>query len=387
MASLRGTIASIGQSIGLLGERHVIIQPYRGCGTERRIYLKGRVLVENRVRPANASDGYLRNLLNSYRRFESDEIPYARVRARLGGDSCEAVADGEGFFEIDLTPAESLPADRLWHSVELELMVPATPAKGRATGHVLVPKPGARFGVISDIDDTVVQTNVAQRLKMARDIVLGNAYTRLPFPGVAAFYRALYAGASGEEQNPLLYVSSSPWNLYDSLSEFFTIHDIPVGPVLFLRDWSFRRPAGGHLSYKLEHIKRIMELFPELPFILIGDSGQEDPEIYREVVRSYPGRILASYIRNVSRSPARVAAIRALAEEVLADGSALVLGDDTMAAARHAAEQGWIAPSALETIAAEPAVSPQQSLPRTDSPAGAAAAQTIVVERSDADDK
>ena len=60
---------------------------------------------------------------------------------------------------------------------------------------------------------------------------------RLPFPGVAAFLRALYAGAGGGERNPLFYVSSSPWNIYDLLSEFFSLNDIPIGPVLFLRDW------------------------------------------------------------------------------------------------------------------------------------------------------
>jgi phosphatidate phosphatase APP1 len=383
MARLRRTLAGIGQRLGLLGERRLSIVPYRGCGTRRRIYLKGRVLYDKHVRAAQASDTRLRNLLNSYRRFESDEVPQARVRACLGGASCEVIADDEGYFEIDLRPEAALPAGRIWHTVELELLEsePGEDVLARAEGQVLVPPAGARFGVISDIDDTVVQTNVAQRLKMARDIVLGNAYTRLPFPGVAAFYRALHAGKRGDEQNPLFYVSSSPWNLYDSLSEFFDLHAIPIGPVLFLRDWGWRT-RGGHLSYKLGHIARILELFPALPFILIGDSGQEDPEIYREVVRSYPGRILAIYIRNVSRDAAREAAICGLADEVLAGGSALALGDDTMAAARHAAEKGWIAPEALATIAAQPAVQAAETTRRSDEASAArGGGAKVVVER------
>ncbi len=79
-----------------------------------------------------------------------------------------------------------------------------------------------------------------------------------------------------------------------------------------------------------------------MPFILIGDSGQRDPEIYRALLHDHPGRIPAIYIRNVSSDPERTKAIRTLAAEVTEAGSSLVLADDTLAAARHAAEHGWI---------------------------------------------
>src|SRR5262249_22123995 len=90
-----------------------------------------------------------------------------------------------------------------------------------------------------------------------------------------------------------------------------------------------------------------------LPFILIGDTSQQDPEIYRSIVAAYPGRILAVYIRNVGAAPERSAAIQKLAEEVLKEGSALVLADDSHAAGKHAAEHGWIVPGALESIREE----------------------------------
>jgi phosphatidate phosphatase APP1 len=85
-----------------------------------------------------------------------------------------------------------------------------------------------------------------------------------------------------------------------------------------------------------------METLAHLPFILIGDSGQEDPEIYSEVVKLYPDRVLAIYIRNVSQNPARSNLIRTLAEDVAAAGSTLILADDTSAAAQHAISRGWI---------------------------------------------
>lgn len=333
------------------------IVTYRGYGTQERVYLKGRVLEDQGVPPVSDNDTLWDNLLNTYRRFESDEVPWARVLVRFQGTEQEVRANEEGFFEAWLTPAEPLPADRLWHPVEVELIEPQREgyAPARAPGYVLVPPPEARFGVISDIDDTVVKTDATNLLRMARTVFLGNARTRLPFKGVAAFYKALQGGQAGVATNPLFYVSSSPWNLYDLLVEFFELQGIPIGPLL-LRDWGISKNEllpTGHRSYKLGVIRQILDLFPQLPFLLIGDSGQEDPEIYHALVSDYPDRILAVYIRNVSREPKRVEAIRALAEEVVAAGSTLILGDDTLAAARHAAEQGWISPDTLPAIESE----------------------------------
>jgi phosphatidate phosphatase APP1 len=155
--------------------------------------------------------------------------------------------------------------------------------------------------------------------------------------------------------NPVFYVSSSPWNLHDLLSEFLTVQKIPLGP-LMLRDWGLTPGEGlptGHGIHKLAQIRRVMDLFPALPFLLIGDSGQEDPEIYHRVVHDYPDRILAVYIRNVTPRPERVEAIRALAAEVEAAGSTLLLADDTEAAARHSCDAGWITPQALAEVVSD----------------------------------
>jgi hypothetical protein len=156
--------------------------------------------------------------------------------------------------------------------------------------------------------------------------------------------------------NPLFYVSSSPWNLYSLLSEFFQLQDIPNGPVLFLRDWGISEEEllpTHHRSHKLKTIQNIMEVYPKLPFILIGDSGQEDPEIYAEVVQKHPQRIPAIYIRNVSHELKRPEAIRQLAKKVADTGSTLILADDTVPMAEHAAAQGWIDPASLAEIREE----------------------------------
>jgi phosphatidate phosphatase APP1 len=209
---------------------------------------------------------------------------------------------------------------------------------------VLVTGVGVELGVISDIDDTVIATEVTNLLKRAWALFLTEHRTRLPFEGVDAFYVALREGGGGQADNPVFYVSSSPWNLYEHLDEFLALHRIPAGPLL-LRDWGLSRkgfaPGGGH-SHKLDKIRGLLETFERLPFILIGDSGQEDAEHYRTIVREFPGRIRCVYIRNVSSRPGRAEELSRLAEEVRAAGSELVAVDDTVTAARHAAGRGWI---------------------------------------------
>ncbi|MEA4909897.1 MAG: phosphatase domain-containing protein, partial [Anaerolineaceae bacterium] len=341
------------------GPDPIKIVPYRGFGKQGRLYLKGRVLEDKGDTSSLDNDNIWDNLVDTYKRMESDEVPYARLLVRFDGQEQEVVADEEGYFEAWVTPPRPLPADRLWHNVELKLLEPLSPRqKGPvlATGEVFVPPADARFAVVSDIDDTVLQTDATNLLRMARNVFLSNARTRLPFPGVAALYRALHAGPQGDGANPMFYVSSSPWNLYDLLGEFFHLQDIPNGPVLFLRDWGLTEneflPTSHH-DYKIGVIRRLMDFYPELPFILLGDSGQEDPEIYHEIVTQYPDRVAAIYIRNVSRNLKRPEAIRALAEKVVQARSVLILADNTEVMARHAAEQGWIAPAMIPGVQVE----------------------------------
>lgn len=353
------------------------IAPYRSFGTADRAFVMGRVLEDEGIVAAEAGDSSWRNLLNTLRRLESDEVGGAIVRVRGGDRSWDTATDAEGFFRVELAPAPGgAPAPGPWRTVALELLSPRRDgaAPVRATADVLVPPATATLGVISDIDDTVLQSSVTDAVQMARLVFFGNARTRLPFPGVAAFYQALHHGAGGPPAgNPLFYVSSSPWNFYDMLAEFLELQAIPRGP-LMLRDWELdrhMRRTSRHGTHKHGAITQIFDAYPALPFILIGDSGQEDPEIYAEVVRRYPRRVLAIYIRNILRAPERIAAVRALAAEVESSGSALVLADDTMAAARHAAERGWIDAAALADIEADKRRDEAPDQPR---------AETVVVE-------
>ncbi|HSJ15372.1 MAG TPA: phosphatase domain-containing protein [Longimicrobiales bacterium] len=348
------------------------IVAYRGFGTSHELHVTGRVLANERLAPPSAADSWWRNLRATYRRMGSAEVPAARVIVEVNGGTADAVTDDEGYFRARVVPGVPLREGRLWHDGTVRL---ADDAGIQEPVYVLTPPSEARFGIISDLDDTVMRTDVANVVRMMRELLLGNAHTRLPFPGVASFYRALHRGAGAAALNPIFYVSSSPWNLYDLIVDFLEHRDIPVGP-LMLRDWGVSEQEilpRGHGLHKRGAIRQILDTYAGLPFILIGDSGQEDPEIYREVVRDYPRRILAIYIRNVTPDPLRADAITRLADEVRDDGSTLMLSDDTLNAAQHAARHGWIDHSELVEVRAESKAETRPSDPKS---------PTVVVEEN-----
>jgi phosphatidate phosphatase APP1 len=323
--------------------RHVELHVFRGYGTPARLLLRGRVLRSSGLVRSRLGDSVLDNLRNMVRRFESDEVPGALVAARAAlGDEARARTDREGYFEFALDLPRPLADPRVWEPVELELVEPASPAETRATGQVLVPR-DPQYAVISDLDDTVLHSRATSLWQMARLTLLHNAHTRLPFEGVAGFYQALQRGRDGEAYNPVFYVSNSPWNLYDLLEDFLDLQGIPRGPLL-LRDWSLRTLKGGE-THKLAAIEALLAIYPRLQIVLIGDSGERDPEIYRQVVLRHPGRVLAVYVRDVA--PERHGAVRAIAAELAGHGVDLVFSPDTEAARRHALDHGLIVAAAL----------------------------------------
>lgn len=337
------------------GRGGTVLQPYRGYGSQTEIFLIGRAFRQSH--PGPVGEGLLGDLRDISRRIARRAVAGAKVTATFGAATQSVETDPDGYFRIHLAIAEPPGRTSCWHEVALVLQEEGGKAV-HATGQVFIPPPSSRLVVISDIDDTVVETGVANVFKMLWRLFVADAEDRVAFPGVAALYRGLHAGSSGDQSNPMLYVSRAPWGTYDVLAEVFRQHDIPVGPILFLREWglSWRNPLPRKAEdHKEMLIQRMLELYRNLPFLLIGDSGQHDPEIYRHIVDEHPGRILAVYIRDVSRSRERLQQIESLARAVTQAGSPLLLAADSAAIADHARGLGLLSDDAVRTVRDEAA--------------------------------
>jgi len=324
---------------GRLGPLQVVT--YRGFGTTQRALLRGRVLEASVLERSLPADSTFRSVRRMLRRFFSRELPEATVHAAVGVGVLQGITDDEGYFDISMVaPDLGGPGD--WKTAEVEVV--EAKVRGlrpvRATAEILIPGPSAALGIISDIDYTVLQTHVTQKLKMIWVTLSGSAFTRMPFEGTSELYHALALGASGHAGNPVFYVSKSPWNLYDFLVDFLDYHQLPRGPLL-LRDIGLREAPP--VDHKSAAVRELLDTYPALSFVLIGDSGERDPEIYLETAARYPGRIAAIYIRDLGgKNRKGVAGGRAasLCERARAHGTEMLWIEHASQALLHAREHG-----------------------------------------------
>ena len=294
--------------------------------------MRGRVLDDPPPSDAVEGEGIGAATRRTVREFLTDDLPGVPLRVTVAGTTTETVTDDDGYFRVALVPEP----DQLvspWTSGTVEL---AREYRGlsdpRTTPlEVMVPSHDATFGVISDVDDTILETGVERVWHMIRQTLTGSALTRTPFLGASELYVDLAAGT-----NPVFYISSSPWNLHSFLVAFIRHHGFPLGPVL-LRD--LLGTVAGR-EQKAGRIQEVLDLHPQLRFVLIGDSGEKDPEIYAAAARANPGRILAIYIREVRLDPGdgRVEEVSGTwAEDV-----PFVLAADSDIVREHAGELGLL---------------------------------------------
>ena len=339
----------LGEKLALIRERDTpLVQPFRGFGTPDEFWVRGRVIEDEGVISAIHSDSLLVNLRHTYKRYETDEIPGAVLSWEFGACSGRVTTDEEGYFDFRFAPGDTFDAGAAWQDVHLLLEEAPGYDAPRLGATVPVRTPGteARFALVSDIDDTIVHTGAHDFAKHWRTVVANSERSREGYEGLPELYRAL----TDEERNPVFYVSSSPWNLFDLFERYMALNDIPIGPLL-LRDFGLDETkwlTGSHDEHKTAQIERVLATYPHLPLVLVGDSGQRDAAIYAAVARKHRERIAAVLIHEVVPNVAggEVDAMR----EVLGDDVPHMVTTSYVEAHAWLRELGFARETARETV-------------------------------------
>jgi len=280
---------------------------FQSYGTDTHFYMRGRALEDETINLEQK--GLFGLLINSWKRFESDEIKYTELKITLPNKTIlKTVTDDHGYFKVDeqLQGLSALANDEGWLNFEMayndDNIKRRIQNSNRFPGELLIVSTPAEFGVISDIDDTIIHTGVVSTLKwkVLLNSIFKSAASRIPLEGAADFYHRLHRGSSGKHANPIFYVSHSPWNLYRYLEFFLKQNAFPKGPIL-LRSFKdiFKKKSGDQPQKHIE-IVNILKTYPKLKFILIGDSGEHDADIYIDVAKEFPNQVAAIYLRSVS---------------------------------------------------------------------------------------
>ncbi len=350
--NLRRLMSRIYALLGIRFTTQPTIMAYGGYGRTDQVLLKGRVLQDRSIFRASDKDTAWQNFVQTLRRFNSHELPDAELEVRIGNNIFSVKSDLEGYFHLEADlPRKLTGVKKPWTSAHITLKSPLYAAQTQlhCAVDLLLPK-NATFGVISDIDDTILKTDVTSllKLKMLYLTFLKNATSRKAFREVGAFYQSLALGPKEKNSNPFFYVSNSPWNLHDLLEDFLMINDLPKGPLL-LRDFGIPYQANpvDYKGHKYEHAARILRTYSHLPFVLIGDSGESDADIYLELSRAFPGRVRAIYIRDVLH----LRRAKRVAELIRAVGyTDIRLISNYREAALHAADMGLINKASFDRL-------------------------------------
>ena len=340
--------------LGWLGVPKVI--PYRGYGSGNKVFITG-YLTEDKglAKPENNHTAW-ENILATLKRYSSDEIPDAKLQLSFIGQKKEVVTGETGMFKaVFASENNSQQTNSQWLDYQVKLRGDWGAEENELieSGELLIPGTGVEYGVISDIDDTIIVSHSTQTLRKLRLMLLRNSRTRKPFPGVDAFYQALSKGVGGKGSNPFFYVSSSEWNLYDLLEDFCSYNKLPKG-VFLLRElessiYKFWKSGGGDHEHKYRHIKKLFEVFPTLSFVLIGDNGQRDPEIYSRIAHEFPDQVKAIYIRTI-RKQRKNSRINDLTHQLKELRVPFIMTKDTVEAANHAVSEKLIRKETLDYI-------------------------------------
>ena len=292
--------------LGKRGWKETVI-PYAGYGSSDQLRILGRVVLT----PANprtdllrAADKFLSQ--RGWRNFMAVPVEHAKVTVTTMDSAIEIEANRGGYIDVRIKNPGLEPG---LHHLDLR-----TPASKVVKAPVQVVDDETTFGLISDIDDTVISTWLPRPLIAAWNSFMVTEQAREPVPGMARLYQQLLSDHPGA---PIIYVSTGAWNTYPFLQRFLKRHGLPIGTML-LTDWGptntgWFRSGPDHKRIALRELARDL---PQIKWVMFGDDGQHDPSLYNEFATLQPEHVRAIAIRQLTQ-----------AQQVLAHGTATVLQD------------------------------------------------------------
>ncbi len=296
LASLMSTVEvlhSVRTRVALFTGAVPTIFAYPVYGSAGWIRVLARVVLSTSATSTRSKD---HGTVRGWRSFTAVPIPYGHVEVQIGDVIHQLQADAGGL--VDVVVESTLPNG--WHTIVLRM-----PKAAAVEARIQVVDPEATFGIVSDIDDTVMVTALPRPLLAAWNTLVLSERARTPTPGMAVLLDRVVAKHSAA---PILYLSTGAWNVAPALTRFLARNLYPEG-VLLLTDWGPSRQhwfRNGRV-HKRRNLERLAHEFPHVKWLLVGDDGQHDPETYAEFARNHPEQTAAVAIRQLSASEALLA--------------------------------------------------------------------------------
>lgn len=269
------------------------VEVYNGFSNTNRLIIEGRMLHKRSFKEPSKDDGLFKNIWRKVKQFTSDEIENQEIITIVTGDIYKTVGDDEGYFEFDVLLRKPLEVG--YEYVKLCI------SDNSSCQQIKLPVfAGKGIGIISDFDDTVVISDVTNKLKLAKNIFLKNYKQRTVVPTMVQRFKDVFSKNSASVPNMLFFVTGSPQQLYGSIKQFLEYHGFPNSIIIT------KKIHGDNIdslldqfAYKTKQIDELFTLYPDMEWVMFGDSGEKDKEVYTHFVKKYPKRVRDFYIRDI----------------------------------------------------------------------------------------
>jgi phosphatidate phosphatase APP1 len=271
-------------------------------GTQEEITVKGRVTEDKEDSNNSTSNtSKIKNFAKNLGLLRQEELENVYVDIVFNGKTFKVQTDDEGYFNTKISGFGKAEAG--YNKVQVRTSAGQKYASGVADGTVSIqPKNDKSFGIVTDIDDTIQKSYVTDKMKALKTLLFKNYQTQEEVTGTSELYQALDKRNDGKVDGDVYYVSGSPNQISSRIEGFLKFNRFPEGS-LDLKRIGFAAGEDSptkQIEYKVGKIRNLFNTYPEKKFILFGDSGEKDPEVYRQIAREFPGRVIATYINNVT---------------------------------------------------------------------------------------
>jgi len=277
-----------------------ILQLYRGYANEQELIVMGHVF--KRTYEYDFQKKNFKNATSIINQFRIKTIQNFDVYLKLGNQEIHTKTLDDGYFKF------CIPLEKEFNFgwMEYEVSIKYKSEIITTVGSFIRPHTG-NLGIISDIDDTFLISHTRNVFKKMYILLFKNVNDRKVFKDVVPHYQALSSAGRNnkEEENAFFYISSSEWNLYRFIVKFTKIHKLPRA-VILLKDikrgiTDFFMSGRGNHNHKFDKIKHVLEFYPNLKYVLLGDDSQHDPFLYEQICKIFPVTVKAVYIRQTGK--------------------------------------------------------------------------------------
>ena len=263
-----------------------IIDVYHCFGNDRRLIVEGRVLDPREFDTTKKDDGFIKNIWRKLGHLINDERKNSEILMQIEEQIFHSKTDDEGYFAFDVN--SSAKEIKLTLKDQNSITTKCKP---------FIPSAAKQVGIISDFDDTVVISDVTNKLKLIYQLLFKNYKQRTVIKGMREHFAKILKNSPDK---PLFFITGSPNQLHHVVVDFLKYHNFPKFTLMTKKIHGNKSyNPFKQQNYKQEQIEELISLYPQISWVLFGDSGEKDEQIYHSIAKKYPDKIKAIYIRNV----------------------------------------------------------------------------------------